>query len=140
MRKSIATIIILALLFMHNISPAVDKDNLLDYCEIDKGPCSRTMGERSVVLDINPKPVRAMRELIFTVFLKGGGDQREAVIDLGMPGMYMGVNRVTLKRESPGKYTGKGIIPRCPSGKRLWRATVTIADTVAADYLFNVTY
>jgi hypothetical protein len=109
-------------------------------CDIDKGPCSKTVGQRTVVLDIEPKPVRVMRELIFRISVRNGGEQREAVIELEMPGMYMGTNRVMLKRESSGEYTGKGIIPRCPSGKRLWRATVTIADTVEVDYLFNVTY
>jgi hypothetical protein len=64
----------------------------------------------------------------------------EIAVDLTMPGMYMGKNRVILKRESPGKYTGKGIIPLCPSGRKLWKATVTVAGVDAAGFLFNVTY
>ncbi len=62
----------------------------------------------------------------------------EIAVDLSMPGMYMGENRVMLKRSPDGTYSGKGVIPKCRSGRRLWKATVTVPGAGAAGFLFNV--
>ena len=113
-------------------------------CEIDKGPCSKVIGTTEVILDINPKPVKAMKELSFSVTLIGEGKEISAIgvitLDLSMPGMYMGKNSIILKRGGPFTFSGKGVIPRCPSGKRLWQATVKIPKIGSASFLFNVGY
>ena len=107
-------------------------------CEIDKGPCSKKYGEQEVILDINPRPVRAMKELVFTVSLKQG-NYENLLMALDMPGMHMGRNEVALKKAAAG-YTGKGVIPRCASGITQWRATINIPETGKVDFLFNVSY
>ncbi len=107
-------------------------------CDIDKGPCTKRIDNIEIALDINPKPVEAMKELSFTVNLRGSSGHEKLIIDLDMPGMYMGENRVLLKRSADGEFTGIGVIPRCPSGKRLWRATIEIPDIGKVDFLFNV--
>jgi hypothetical protein len=96
-----------------------------------------------ITLDISPKPVRAMRELRFSVLVeRGGATIRSADVDadLTMPGMEMGENRVRLKPFAGDRYEGTGIIVRCPSGRTVWKASVTVREhgrVTVADYLFE---
>jgi nitrogen fixation protein FixH len=111
---------------------------------IDAGPCSRNVEDIQVTFDLAPKPVRAMRELEFTVLLAKDSDPvagASIIVDLTMPGMDMGENKVRLAPRSSGKYTGKGVIVRCPSGRTLWKAAVIITreeHAVTADFFFEV--
>ena len=107
-------------------------------CLIGAGSCSKSIGDRRVVFDISPKPVMTMKELTFAVRIEGGGTPQSLVLDLSMPGMYMGRNRVVLKKTSDGGYSGRGVIPRCPSGKRLWQAEIEIPGAGRVVYRFNV--
>ena len=109
-------------------------------CNFHRGSCSQSVSDCEVTLDIVPKPVEAMKDLTFTVTLAGKQPSASPFIDLGMPGMHMGPNRVTLEPVSAGVYEGKGIIVRCPSGKRIWRAEVTIPDIGKVDFVFDVIY
>ncbi len=113
-------------------------------CAIDAGPCSRTVGEMTVALEISPRPVRAMQELSFTVRLSRNGDPvaaDEVEIDLAMPGMDMGRNRVQLRQEAQGLHRGRGVIVRCAGGRTLWKASVRVVGkgrSFSADFLINV--
>ncbi len=107
-------------------------------CAIDQGPCSRTAGMREVIFDITPKPVKTMKELTFTVRAVGKNSAPTVLLDLSMPGMYMGRNEVILKKTPDGSYSGKGIIPRCPSGNKRWKAEVAIPGAGKVSYIFNV--
>lgn len=109
-------------------------------CAIQEGPCTLSAGNRTVTLNILPKPVRAMRELTFRVELSGEPPSSPPVIDLDMPGMEMGPNQVRLQRVNATTFEGTGVIVRCPSGKRLWSATVTLSETTKAKFLFRVRY
>ncbi|HAK87824.1 MAG TPA: hypothetical protein DHV16_09390 [Nitrospiraceae bacterium] len=111
-------------------------------CNIDSGPCTKRIGASEIILDITPRPVKVMKELSFTVTLRGKTADR-LILDLGMPGMYMGKNKVVLKKTADDTYKGKGVIPKCPSGRKLWRATVYLPDAgnnKKADFIFNVSY
>ncbi len=112
-------------------------------CNIDSGTCAKRIGAAEIILDITPRPVKVMKELSFTVTLRGKTADR-LILDLGMPGMYMGKNRVMLEKTAAGTYKGKGVIPRCPSGRKLWRAAVYLPDAghnnMKADFIFNVSY
>ena len=79
-----------------------------------------------------------MKELIFTIRATGRNTAPAILLDLSMPGMYMGRNEVVLKKNPDGSYSGKGIIPRCPSGRMLWRAAVTVPGAGKVSYTFNV--
>jgi hypothetical protein len=57
-----------------------------------------------------------------------------------MPGMEMGRNHVELKSVGSGEFQGTGVIVRCPSGRTIWRATVTIPDQGTIDFIFDVIY
>ena len=109
-------------------------------CDLDKGLCIKRIGQVEVTLDINPKPVKAMRELAFTLSVRGAEAPGELALDLSMPGMYMGKNLVPMKRGADGTYRGEGVIPKCPSGRRLWTAEADIPGTGKISFTFHVSY
>ena len=109
-------------------------------CDIHNNTCTQKLAETVVVLDVSPKPVKAMTDLKFRISLKGKQPADSPYIDLGMPGMKMGPNRVSLRVLEQGVYQGTGIIVRCPSGKRIWKATVTLPDMGSVEFIFDVIY
>jgi len=92
----------------------------------------------TVTLDILPKPVKAMKDLKFQVTVSGAKRLRAAHIDLGMPGMDMGPNRVELRAVKDNVYEGEGVIVRCPSGRRTWKAVVVLPETGKVEFFFDV--
>jgi hypothetical protein len=109
-------------------------------CDIHAQSCQKKLGNRTVELDIQPKPVTAMQDSTFSVKISGASLDQAPFIDLGMPGMHMGPNRVLLKKTGSGAYEGSGVIVRCKSGKRVWRATITLPDIGKTDFTFDVVY
>jgi nitrogen fixation protein FixH len=105
----------------------------------EKGTIKK-IADLEVALDISPEPVKAMEELLFSLSVKGGRLDDILLLDLAMPGMYMGGNKVALRKADDGRYYGKGIIPRCPSGKQLWSATIDIPRKGKVEFLFDVIY
>jgi hypothetical protein len=93
---------------------------------------------QKVLLDIAPKPVKAMRELTFSVEVPGYGGAGSPWVELGMAGMRMAPNRVDLVKEGDGRYRGKGVLVRCPSGMRTWTATVHLPGKGKALFTFDV--
>jgi hypothetical protein len=132
----------LAVIFLVAAARAQGATDHLDRvnCDVHHGPCSQKLQETEVLLDISPKPVKAMVDLKFTITLTGEQGASEPFIDLGMPGMKMGPNRVFLKSQGKGVYTGTGIIVRCPSGKRIWNAKVTVPGKGFVEFIFDVIY
>lgn len=112
----------------------------LIHCDIQEGPCTKELAGMTVTLDILPKPVKAMKDLQFQVTLSGGKPTTAPYIDLGMPGMDMGPNRVELRPVKDNVYEGQGIIVRCPSGRRTWKATVTLPGAGKVEFIFDVLY
>ena len=69
----------------------------------------------------------------------------DVILYLTMPGMYMGEHRVVMSHKGQGRYEGSSIIPRCPGGRRIWKAAFVINDTktgspgtLSAEYTFEV--
>ena len=114
--------------------------NGLVNCDIQHNTCIQELPGTVVILDINPKPVKAMQDLKFRVVLEGQQPTESPYIDLGMPGMKMGPNRVLLQALGKGVYEGKGLIVRCPSGKKTWKATITVPNMGVAEFIFDVVY
>jgi hypothetical protein len=81
-------------------------------CDVHAGPCSASLKDIQVTLDIKPKPVKAMEDLTFTVRFAGEKTVADPYIDLGMPGMNMGRNRVVLKLTGESLFQGRGVIVR----------------------------
>lgn len=116
------------------------KTGALINCDIQHQPCTRQISGTIVTLDIQPRPVKAMKDLIFEVQIKNADLTRPPMIDLSMPGMKMGRNQVTMKMTAKGVYQGTGIIVRCPSGKTVWQATVNLPGTGSTSFIFDVIY
>jgi hypothetical protein len=113
-------------------------------CRVNAGPCITTVEGLIVTFDISPKPVKVMHDLVFTVTLIDHGKpvtDASVMIDLTMPGMYMGKNAVRLQRGQKGTYTGSGVIVRCPTGEKIWQATIAVRRvnrTSVVSYTFEV--
>ncbi|NTU67516.1 MAG: hypothetical protein HGB02_01400 [Chlorobiaceae bacterium] len=100
-------------------------DSPADSNAIHAGPCTKRADGRLVTLEIDPKPVRHMRELTFRVTIEPcDGMPQHLLLDLAMPGMVMGRNQVRLSRRNGCTWEGRGLIVRCMSGRTLWRATL----------------
>ena len=121
---------------------AGDKYRDMINCELHRGVCTQSLSGSNVTLAVTPRPVKAMQDLLFQVSFsdKLPPDAKLPYIDLGMPGMQMGPNRVELKPVGNDIFEGRGVIVRCPSGRRTWRATVTVPDFGQADFVFDVIY
>ena len=95
-------------------------------------------GRRTVTLNIEPKPVSAMKELTFSVTIKPCDSLPTALLlDLEMPEMAMGKNQVTLVRKSNCIWEGKGVVVRCMSHRTLWKATILSEELNNPAFTFN---
>jgi len=119
--------------------PAIAGDAEIN-CDAHKGTCSQSSGDLTVLLEITPRPVKAMQDLVFKVSIQGVSPTKTPHIDLGMPAMKMGPNQVALKPTGPGTYEGTGVIVRCPSGKRTWFANVIVPEAGEVKFIFDVIY
>jgi len=130
------------LLIIHIIPvQALDADQPgLENCDIQHNSCIQKLSGTVVILDINPKPVKTMKDLKFRIILRGQQPMEAPYIDLGMPDMKMGPNRVLLRSLGKGVYEGKGTIVRCLSGKKIWKATVTVPSLGVVEFIFDVVY
>ena len=121
---------------------ANDKYQEMINCDLHHGACTRNLAGSIVTLAVVPRPVKAMQDLLFQVTFTGKlpANTQPPYIDLGMPGMNMGPNRVQLKSTGTATYEGSGVIVRCRSGRRTWQARVTIPGVGQTDFIFDVVY
>jgi hypothetical protein len=145
--SGVLALVTILLLFCTLFIPTAFADESLINCDAHKGACSQTIDGLTVSLEITPRPVKAMQDLVFKVFLSGNppgqspySPPQNPYIDLGMPAMKMGPNRVELKENGSGTYEGSGVIVRCKSGRRTWFANVTIPGTGEVKFIFDVIY
>jgi nitrogen fixation protein FixH len=99
-------------------------------CDLGSAPCARPLpGGGEVRLEIGPRPLVTMKELAVRVDLGAGAaeDRPNVSVSFSMPGMNMGENRSRLAPTGPGRFEGKAVLVRCPSGGREWLADVEIA-------------
>jgi hypothetical protein len=71
-----------------------------------------------------------MADLAVTATLRRDGaplDPDAVSVSFAMRGMEMGENRVRLAPRGAGRFEGKAVLVRCPSGRRDWGATVSVA-------------
>jgi hypothetical protein len=113
-------------------------------CAFDAGPCGKTVAGLTISFDISPKPVKSMTDLTFAVTVLDRAkpvENASVMIDFTMPGMYMGKNVVRLSARGNGVYAGKGVIVRCPTGKKIWQASIAVRSarkTSVVSYVFEV--
>jgi nitrogen fixation protein FixH len=97
------------------------------HCDAGESACASVVGGLRVVLDLSPRPPVPLKELRATVRLERDGAPvagAQVEVDLAMPGMYMGENRIRLRADGAGFYSGTGALLRCASGRRDWTAEV----------------
>lgn len=130
------------LLFLVPPANAADKYQKMINCDLHNAMCRQELADKIITLEVFPRPVTAMTDLTFKVHYSGQvpSDAAMPYIDLGMPGMNMGPNRVSLIPKANGAYEGKGVIVKCPSGRRTWQATVTIPEVGVTTFIFDVVY
>lgn len=109
-------------------------------CDIQTGPCAQSLGDGRVHLNIDPRPVRAMAEQRFQLTLENLNPAGTPHIDLNMPDMDMGYNRVFLRPTGEKSYGGTGIFPICPTGIPTWSAEVVVPGAGTAEFIFDVRY
>jgi hypothetical protein len=100
-------------------------------CDVGSAPCARSLpGGGEVRLELGPRPLAAMKELAVRVDLDAGaaGDRSTVSVSFSMPGMSMGENRSRLAPSGAGRFEGKAVLVRCPSGGRAWLADVEVAS------------
>jgi len=102
-------------------------------CDIDAGPCTKTITDKSpvqVTLEISPRPLSSMKRLLFRVKAvekNAAIRDAEVFIDLTMPGMSMMENRIQLRQGEDGSYVGEGVVVKCSSGRKVWKADISIS-------------
>ncbi len=133
-------VFVLILLFSALAAKTSFADAFAINCQAHDGKCSLPIGTETVTLEITPRPVTAMQDSTFTVTFTGMAPAQPPFIDLGMPAMKMGPNRVQLKPTGDGTYAGKGVIVRCKSGRRTWFANVVVPGTGETKFVFDVVY
>lgn len=104
-------------------------------CELAAGGCVAPAGPYEVRLELGPRPLRTMAELTATVELRRDGapvDGAQVSLAFDMRDMSMGENRRALAGAGGGRYAGKAVLVRCPSGRTDWYATVIVAEGGAA--------
>lgn len=123
-----------------------DKTAELADCDLDAAPCVKTLdadGPVTVTLDVSPRPLATMKRLLFRVKAVGkDGSIRDAgvFIDLTMPGMSMMENRIPLRQAEDGSYVGEGVIVKCSSGRKVWKADISISRPGKADRSINTSF
>lgn len=98
-------------------------------CDLAARPCTAKAGPLEVTLDLVPRPPRTMAELAAAVELRRDGapvDGAKVVLSFDMRDMSMGPNRRTLSGSGAGRYAGRAVLVRCPSGHRDWYAEVAV--------------
>ena len=142
LKRSFSFLVLIGILVLAGqIAPqlALAEETMIN-CDAHTGACSQSSGAISVSLEISPRPVKAMQDLVFKVSIEGATPASHPHIDLGMPAMRMGPNQVPLKPTGPGTYEGTGVIVRCPSGKRTWFANVIVPESGEVKFIFDVIY
>ena len=127
-RSVLPAALILAMTFFL-AGPAFCEGGAVD-CDIDRGACTGLVTTGMTArLEITPRPVETMKDLILRVDLKQGAvsvTDAEVSLSFSMPGMTMPENTVSLRHRGGGRYQGSGTIVRCPGGSRLWRADLRV--------------
>lgn len=140
---AIVPCLVLIALFLNNAREGFAKT--VTPCDFARGPCVlETEDGVKIEFDILPKPVTAMSELFFVITVTKNNallSDAAVLLELSMPGMFMGRNRPVLKQTAKGRYEGKGFITRCASGRKTWQANILVeknGKTTVADFVFEV--
>ncbi|MCS7204654.1 MAG: hypothetical protein NZ853_03055 [Leptospiraceae bacterium] len=130
----------------HHHSGVVEEIKDFILCDVHKEICHFTIQDEKKQtfiegkLNLSPKPVYTMKEIQFQLeFTKSNIHQPEILLDLTMPAMYMGENKVIMKKVSDNLFEGKGIFPECTSDDRRWNIKI-LMKTPEKEYVKNIQF
>jgi|YNPMSStandDraft_2_1061718.scaffolds.fasta_scaffold11454_3 hypothetical protein len=118
-----------------------------NYCDVHSTVCEFSIKEGGEIiaqgtLNLNPKPVHAMKPIEFDLTLtKSKLQNPEIMLSLTMPAMYMGINKVFLKKISSKDYKGNGMFAECVTEDRRWNIKIVLREnekTYATDIQFDI--
>ena len=108
------------ILFPHaSVEAELDPD-----CNLRSGPCLTIFPDGGkATFSINPQSIPVMKKLDLLVITEGL-DVNSVEVDFSGTDMYMGFNRIKLKKISTVNFSGEGIIPVCARDAMEWEAKV----------------
>jgi hypothetical protein len=96
-------------------------------CDPGRTRCAAPLaGGGALALELAPRPVRTMADLDVVAEPTGVPAGAEVKVSFAMEGMSMGTNEVRLAPSAPGRWSGRAVLVRCPSGRKDWVADVTV--------------
>ena len=117
--------------------PSQPKEQLTkgeNYCDVHSTVCEFSIKEGGEIiaqgiLNLHPKPVYAMKPIEFDLTLTTSKLQNpEILLNLTMPAMYMGINKVFLKKVSKNVYKGNGMFAECVTEDRRWNIKIVFKE------------
>ncbi|MFK5984071.1 MAG: hypothetical protein QM479_01415 [Pseudomonadota bacterium] len=119
------------------ITAAADVDK---NCDLNLQQCqSKIQNVGEVNFSILPTPIPLVSDLSLSVNTDIK-NIKQVVVDFKGIDMEMGPNKVILKQQADGSYTGKGMLPVCIRYSMNWKASVYIESSEGlymAPYLFE---
>ncbi len=104
-------------------------------CDFTKGPCKAVRKAQQIIFAIEAGTTSSFVPLDFRVQLVGFAANSVAIDFQGVD-MFMGINKLDLKRQADGSYIGTRTLPGHVNQSMLWRAKIYIhqGDAVAAGW------
>jgi len=94
-------------------------------CEPFPGRCRGKDATSAIEVSLPAKEIKALKAFPVRVRLKGIQARRVTVEFQGVD-MYMGFNRITLKKQAEGVFGGSAELVACITGRMLWEADVRV--------------
>lgn len=95
-------------------------------CDFHSGPCSQTIGENIITLELNPANAPSEKPLKFNLKFSSPvviGDSRIEGRD-----MFMGLIPIKWQQQAESHYQASAIYGSCASGYMVWRLMVSFTD------------
>jgi hypothetical protein len=121
------TLLIALFLWWTQHAPAqnITSTPLAKACNLHQQACYNTHQDIKLSLDITPKPIPIAKQLAVNAHIEGVTPTR-VQLDINGSNMYMGYNRITLKQQADGSWTGKMLLAFCTIDRMEWQLTLLI--------------
>jgi hypothetical protein len=94
-------------------------------CNLHQQACYNAYQDIKLSLDITPKPIPIAKQLAVSAHIEGV-IPIQVQLDINGSNMYMGYNRITLKQQTDGSWTGKSLLAFCTTDQMQWQLTLLI--------------
>jgi hypothetical protein len=94
-------------------------------CHLHLQSCTSNYQQMSFTLDITPKPIPIAKQLNVNAQIQGVAPT-QVQLDINGSNMYMGYNRITLRQQQDGSWTGKSLLAFCTTDAMQWQLTLLV--------------